>query len=429
MPRRSALTTLALLAASCAVPAPGGGGAAEPPAGRGGADEAALAAFDAEEETSPTERGACAATPPAAEGLPGAEDLGAIEDGGEDDGEVDDEVDDGEVDDGVELPPVEEAADRPPHPFADLSDEELEAMLLEDPESLGSMSLGRTSGGALRNPVKMPEGPGWEVVDPPHSYGTKETVEAIETAIAAVEARFPGSPKLHIGDLSRKNGGRLPPHVSHQAGRDVDLGFYYKTDCHWYTRANGENFDAARTWTLVRALITETDVELILVDRRVQQMLRSYAVSEGEDPGWLAWVFNGRGRGGALIRHARGHATHLHVRFYSPIAQETGRRVYPLLVKHRMLEPPSSYVSHRARKGQTLRWLARRYGTTERAIRRANGLRSSRIREGRTYKIPRRGHVIPETGPVVVPPRRLPPPPRAASGGGATDLGVAPSGP
>jgi penicillin-insensitive murein endopeptidase len=52
--------------------------------------------------------------------------------------------------------------------------------------------------------------------------------------------------------------------------------------------------------------------------------------------------------------------------------------------------------------------LARRYGTSVNAIRAANGLRSSRLRAGRSYTIPIR-RVPPDSGPFVVPPRRLPP--------------------
>jgi len=57
---------------------------------------------------------------------------------------------------------------------------------------------------------------------------------------------------------------------------------------------------------------------------------------------------------------------------------------------------------------ETLGSLARRYGTRVSAIRAANGLRSTRLRAGRSYTIPIR-RMPPDEGPVVVPPRRLPP--------------------
>ena len=94
------------------------------------------------------------------------------------------------------------------------------------------------------------------------------------------------------------------------------------------------------------------------------------------------------------------------MRFYNPQAQEHGRIVYPMLVETGAAPPPM--MKHRVRQGETLGSLAQRYGTSVNAIRTANGLRSSRLRAGRSYTIPIR-RTPPDTGPVVVPPRRLPP--------------------
>jgi membrane-bound lytic murein transglycosylase D len=52
-----------------------------------------------------------------------------------------------------------------------------------------------------------------------------------------------------------------------------------------------------------------------------------------------------------------------------------------------------AYATHRVKRGETLSTIARRYGTTVRAIMARNGLRSSRyIVAGRTLKIPTRGY-------------------------------------
>jgi LysM repeat protein len=64
-------------------------------------------------------------------------------------------------------------------------------------------------------------------------------------------------------------------------------------------------------------------------------------------------------------------------------------------------------LKHRARRGDTLSTLARHYGVSMKAIRYANGLRSSRLRAGRVYRIPT--CVVADGGPIVVPSRRLPP--------------------
>jgi penicillin-insensitive murein endopeptidase len=69
---------------------------------------------------------------------------------------------------------------------------------------------------------------------------------------------------------------------------------------------------------------------------------------------------------------------------------------------------PPPTLRHRVRRGETLGSIARRYGTSVSAIRRANGLKSTRVRAGRSYTIPVRKAPV-DAGPVIVPPRRLPP--------------------
>jgi hypothetical protein len=326
----------------------------------------------------------------------------------------DDDGEEGPDDEGdTELPP--DATIRPPHPFASLSSAELEQRLVQNPTSLGSMSVGKPNGGLLVNGVAMPTGEAWTVVAPGEAYATDETVNYLETAIRAVAAAHPGGPKLSIGDISAKGGGYLRPHLSHQSGRDVDISYFYVDGERWYRRATKENLDSARTWAFVRALVTLTDVDLLLIDHSIQVILREYAESIGEDREWLETLFHGNGRVPPIIRHAPGHATHLHIRFYNPIAQETGRRCYAALVKHGMVHVGAAFVDHVAKKGETLAQLAKRFGTTVRAIRRANNLRSTLIQAKRSYKIPQTGHAPPSTvaGPIAIPPRRLPPPVRA----------------
>ena len=304
-----------------------------------------------------------------------------------------------------------QAPAKKPHPYVFLSGKQLEKKLKDDPKVLGSISVGRTNAGALVNGVTMPEGPRWKIVDRGETYGTSETVNFVIAAIDKVNEEFPeGTRPLHVGDISRRSGGPLAPHRSHQSGRDVDLGFYYLTEERWYTRGSGANLDLPRTWALVRAFITETDVELIFLDRRLQRILRAYAESIGEDERWLDDLFEGTNNVlGPLIRHERGHSTHLHVRFYNPVAQESGRRTYKALRNLGLIKPPVYYIKHKVRRGQTLGHLARKYRTSVKEIKRANRLRSTLIKANKTYKIPRRGWVRNVPGTVELPLRRLPP--------------------
>jgi penicillin-insensitive murein endopeptidase len=98
------------------------------------------------------------------------------------------------------------------------------------------------------------------------------------------------------------------------------------------------------------------------------------------------------------------------VRFYNPIAQESARRCYDALVAAKKLRPLTTYVRHRAKKGDTLGKLAKKYGVSPAAIKAANGIRRTLIRERAEYRIPvRAGAPRPPPAPLRFPSRRLPP--------------------
>ena len=298
------------------------------------------------------------------------------------------------------------------HPLAAWADSRIEASVQSDPAALGSMSFGSPSGGALRGAVRMPEGDGWELVAPDHAWGTEETVGYLRAAMLRVKQELPGPQKLYIGHISAKTGGHLRPHISHQSGRDVDISYFYTGTGAWYARAHAGNLDRARTWAFVRALLADTDVEMILIDHSIQALLREHALAQGEDRAWVESLFVGRAGERPVILHAPGHATHLHIRFFNPIAQETARRAYPFLIKHKKLDPPALYITHLVKPGETLGMLARKYGTSVPAIKRANGLKNNKIRAKRRYRIPvsGRGRLIASgRNPLLIPKRRIAP--------------------
>lgn len=316
------------------------------------------------------------------------------------------------VDDGFEAPAAS-AASAAPLPFAELSDADLAAQLRTDIGALGPMSIGQAHGGVLVAGVQMPAGANWELVSPGLAWGTKETVDGLAHAIDAVAARFPSTPKVFIGNISATRGGHLSPHVSHQSGRDVDVGYYLSEGHRWYAPANASNLDRARTWHLVRTLIANSDVDLILMDLQIQTLLKAYAREIGEDPAWLDQVFQAGGKSQRpIFFHAKGHATHLHVRFYSPAAQELGRRAYRALLARHLIAPPTLHITHTTKPGETLSHLALRYKVTPEAIKKANGMKNDLLRVNKPYKIPQTGGV-PLPARVAVPVRRVPPSPNA----------------
>ncbi|HKO49485.1 MAG TPA: penicillin-insensitive murein endopeptidase [Polyangiaceae bacterium] len=330
----------------------------------------------------------------------------ALDDSG--DSEHESESDDEPLDDG-EL--AEPAPGVPlPHPLDGWTDERLERAVTTDLASLGPMSVGTPNAGGLVNGLQATASPLYSLVSPGSAWGTQETIDYLNAAVQAVHDQFPDTPPLALGDIGARHGGPLRPHISHQAGRDLDISFYYKDGTRWYARGTRDNLDFPRLWALVRALIAKTDIDLILLDRGLQEPLKEYALTIGEDQTWLSQIFQGKGAQRAIIRHAPGHATHLHLRFWNPLAQETARRCYPALARHRLVRAPVQYTTHKAKKNETLAMIAKKYGSTVRAIKDANGLRSSLIREQAVYRIPLSGGVrIPHTERLRLPARRLPP--------------------
>jgi murein endopeptidase len=232
------------------------------------------------------------------------------------------------------------------HPLAALDDQQIGELAQRDPTALGSMSVGLPNRGALINAVEFPDSPIWKRADPIHAWGTRESVEFVEYAIRVVNREFENTPLLYIGDFSARGGGKLNPHKSHQSGRDVDIGYYYLHQSVWYARADAHNLDRARTWTMLKALLTHTPVEYVFMDKNIQPLLKEYALAQGEDPEWLSRVFGGTSKAGdPIVRHRFGHATHFHVRFENPTAEVTAHRLaqmgmLPGYRRHASRRPP-----------------------------------------------------------------------------------------
>lgn len=311
--------------------------------------------------------------------------------------------------------PTTPSVARPSNPLLALSEGEIQARFRKDPASLGPLSVGKPNAGALVNGIAMPASAGkWTVLEPGLAYGTKETVDGISKAIERVHANFPGTQPIPIGHISSKHGGYLPVHKSHQAGRDVDLGYYFTTPQQYFVNGTKANLDLPRTLDLIKGFFAVSDIEMIFIDTSIQKLLVDYAVAHGEDAGWLDRTFAIRQKQGvfAPIRHVRGHKNHIHVRFASPSAVALGRRVAGMVAIHPAPPPgtkgapaPSTapgekLIAHKARSGDTLVILAKRYGTTVEAIVRVNGIKGTALKAGHVYQIPvpvPASHAAPQT--------------------------------
>lgn len=325
---------------------------------------------------------------------------------------LDEVVDDDAEGDGDESEPAAASASAMPHPLDGWSDARIAEVAATEPSALGSLSVGKPNAGGLVNGVQMPEDEHWTLTDPANAWGTSETIAALSTCLTRLYQHDPRAPRVWIGHVSARRGGHLRPHVSHQAGRDVDIGYWYTDEARWYARATASNLDRARTWAFLRCIVIESDVEMILADVSVQKLLREHAEAAGEEAAWVDDLFRGTpGVRPPLFRHAPGHGTHLHLRFHSPIARETARRAWPALVARGVVQLPPAYATHVAKRGETLAMIAKKYGTTLPALRSVNGLANNRIIAGRAYRIPVRSErpAPPTSAPIRVPGRRLPP--------------------
>lgn len=153
------------------------------------------------------------------------------------------------------------------------------------------------------------------------AWGTAKTIRAIQQAAAEYRRRSPSGPKVHVGDISKRGGGKFPPHLSHQHGRDVDVGYVLlgkDANETKFRHANAKNLDVPRTWALIKAFIDTDEVTYIFMDHRIQKLLYEHALGKGVDEDTLDELFQyprGRGRSHGIIRHWKGHANHFHVRF------------------------------------------------------------------------------------------------------------------
>ncbi len=182
------------------------------------------------------------------------------------------------------------------------------------------VSWGQANNGRLFNGIAMESSPGLRVRNMARSYGTQRVIDLLQGAGADLKARWPDAPELVVGSLSLQNGGRIPPHRSHQSGRDVDLSYYHRGNVELpdFRDMTPERLDAVKNWHFFKTLIATEEVEFIFVDYALQEVLYEYARSIGYSEEDLEEIFQyprSRTTPVGIIRHARGHQNHFHLRF------------------------------------------------------------------------------------------------------------------
>lgn len=184
-----------------------------------------------------------------------------------------------------------------------------------------SRSVGDANGGRLEHAAQLPlNHPGIFVRVPSHAWGTDETIRWLVEGVEAVRRELPGTPRIEIHDVSRREGGAMMGHASHTSGRDADVAYYREgcnEHCNFQSIGPGR-LDVARQWRLFRHWLERDQVVAIFVDHELQRALYEHARAEGVDRRLLdRWFQYPREPGNryGIIRHHPRHANHFHVRF------------------------------------------------------------------------------------------------------------------
>jgi penicillin-insensitive murein endopeptidase len=195
--------------------------------------------------------------------------------------------------------------------------------------SIGSPTDGHLIGGAhLEAAPYLRVVPVYEAGDV--RWGLGSLVMLLDDAARAVHRQFPDA-VMSVGHLSRRGGGDVDRHASHESGRDADIGFYIHSQkgqplySDHFVPFKGDStapswpgayFDDARNWALVSSLVNDPHARItyIFVATPIRARLLAYAERIGAP---LAT----RSHAAELMAQPRGslpHDDHFHVRIGCP---------------------------------------------------------------------------------------------------------------
>ena len=186
-----------------------------------------------------------------------------------------------------------------------------------------SRAIGKPNNGRLLNGTCLRDtGPGYEHFGP-NSCGTDQTVALLMFALGRLRKVYPDTPPLVIGSLSAPNGGKIPPHHSHQNGLDVDIGYIPVRDLRLksFRILSPSEIDFDRTFYFMAVLLSTGKVKYIFVDYELQKYLYRAAQNMGYSDYQLDIIFQypaQRYKKKGVIRYSPGHRNHFHVRFLCP---------------------------------------------------------------------------------------------------------------
>jgi len=193
----------------------------------------------------------------------------------------------------------------------------------------GAVSVGTPNKGKIVNSIALPENKKlYTIRKPDECYGSSHALYNLQLAIAQWRQATAYSGALMIGAISKKGGGRLRPHSSHQSGRDVDIRLPLQRPDGDVNNVNDVDWDA--TWGLILALVGTGEVEYIFLTTDRQKHLLGAAKRAGASKDLIERILQypeTSGNKNGIVRNQKGHTAHIHVRFLCA-ANETRCETY-----------------------------------------------------------------------------------------------------
>jgi hypothetical protein len=143
-------------------------------------------------------------------------------------------------------------------------------------------------------------------------------VRATIVALHAFRATSGYEGLIRLGTMSRRRGGDVGGHRSHQSGRDLDIRLPLRAEVRQTLYPKLWRVDWLATWNLINALLDTGAVRVIFFDYKRQKKLYREMRAAGVDEETLDRVLQYPTREGprdGFVRHSHGHTAHLHIRF------------------------------------------------------------------------------------------------------------------
>lgn len=170
-----------------------------------------------------------------------------------------------------------------------------------------ALSIGLPNRGRIEKALQLPESNLYTIRFNRLAWGSSLTVRNVQRALAAFRRDSGFRGEIYIGAISQRSGRRLRPHRSHQSGRDIDIRMPAMPHVKGHKLDRNE-VDWHALWVMVDAFVRTDEVQVIFLERKLFPRLRSAGYRMGATDEQMGKVMG-------TIRHAKGHTSHIHVRF------------------------------------------------------------------------------------------------------------------